>query len=149
MYVIHEEAVIAGGIEEIWRAAIDVANWPSWDPHEEKARIDGPFAPGTTGWVKPKGAPAGPFTITAVESGRSWTSEAGIPFGKIRGHYTYEPLGDGTVRVGKRMEVHGPFRPIFRLIWERGIRADMHLTIAALEVEARRLAGAAQEPERG
>ncbi|MFI6172795.1 SRPBCC family protein [Nocardia sp. NPDC051052] len=138
MYVISEEAVISGAIASIWQAATDVAHWADWDPHEEKARIDGPFAPGTKGWVKPKGAPAGPFTITAVDEGGSWTSEAGIPFGKIRGHYTYTPVGEGAVRVVKRMEIHGPFRPIFRLIWEKGIRSDMHLSFAALEQEAQR-----------
>ncbi|MFI6996048.1 SRPBCC family protein [Nocardia sp. NPDC050175] len=138
MYVISEEAVISGEIASIWQAATDVAHWADWDPHEEKSRIDGPFAPGAKGWVKPKGAPAGPFTITAVDEGVSWTSEARIPFGKIRGHYTYAPLADGAVRVVKRMEVHGPFHPIFRLIWEQAIRSDMHLSFAALEREAQR-----------
>lgn len=140
MYVISEAAVIRGEAASVWQTATDVAHWSDWDPHEEKSRIDGPFAPGTKGWVKPKGAPAGPFTIIAVDAGSSWTSEAGIPFGKIRGHYTYAPLPDGTVRVVKRMEVHGPFKPIFRLIWEKAIRADMHLSFAALEREARRRA---------
>ncbi|WP_225730225.1 MULTISPECIES: SRPBCC family protein [unclassified Nocardia] len=149
MYVIAEESVITGEIAQIWQAATDVENWPSWDPHEQAARIDGPFEPGTKGWVKPKGAPAGPFTLVAVEPKRSWTSEAAIPFGKIRGHYTYDPLGDGTVRVAKRMEVHGPFVPVFRLIWERGIRTDMRLTMAALEKEARRLTIAKEDADRG
>lgn len=138
MYVISEEAVLSGEIASIWQTATDVAHWADWDPHEEKSRIDGAFAPGTKGWVKPKGAPAGPFTIIAVDEGSSWTSEAGIPFGKIRGHYTYATVGDGAVRVVKRMEIHGSFRPIFRLIWEKGIRSDMHLSFAALERAAQR-----------
>ncbi|MEV6100649.1 SRPBCC family protein [Nocardia sp. NPDC051981] len=138
MYSFTEEAVITGDIDKIWAVATDVARWSEWDPHEEKSRIDGEFAAGTTGWVKPKGAPAGPFTIVAVEPGRSWTSEAGIPFGKLRGHRTYQTLGDGTVRVAENVEVHGLFGPLFKLVWEKAMRADMPLTFAALEQEALR-----------
>ena len=42
-----------------------------------------------------------------------------------------------AVRVSKVFEVRGPFAPVFRLIWEKGVRADMRLTFAALETEAR------------
>src|SRR5690348_15155234 len=118
MYSFSEEAIITGDIDAIWATATDVAAWPSWDPHEEKARIDGEFAPGTTGWNKPAGAPAGGFVITEVEPGRMWASRAGLPFGHLRGENRYEPAGDGRVRVSKRFEVHGPFAPVFRLIWE-------------------------------
>ena len=46
--------------------------------------------------------------------------------------------GDGHVRVSKVFQVRGPFAPIFRLIWEKGVRADMRLTFTALQTEARR-----------
>ena len=138
MYSFGEEMVIEGDITAIWQAATDVADWPGWDPHEEKARLDGPFARGTKGWNKPKGAPAGTFTITAVEPERMWSARAGIPFGSLRGVNRCEPLGDSQVRVSKAFEVHGPFAPVFRLIWEKGVRADMRLTFRALETEARR-----------
>src|SRR5436305_1252442 len=81
-------------ITAVWQAATDVAHWPSWDPHEQKARLDGPFAPGTTGWNKPRGAPAGNFTLTEVEPERRWSARAGIPFGSLRGTNRYEPLGN-------------------------------------------------------
>ena len=64
--------------------------------------------------------------------------EAGIPFGRLRGENRYEPLPDGRIRVSKRVEVHGPFGPLFHLIWESKMRADMHKSFAALEAEARR-----------
>ena len=43
MYSFGEDAVVHGDIAAIWRVATDVDAWPSWDPHEEKARLDGPF----------------------------------------------------------------------------------------------------------
>jgi hypothetical protein len=138
MYSFGEEMVIEGDVAAVWQAATDVAAWPSWDPHEEKARLDGLFAPGTKGWNKPRGAPAGTFTITGVEPERMWSARAGIPFGSLRGVNRFQPLGDGRVRVSKAFEVHGPFAPIFRLIWERGVRSDMRLSFKALEAEAQR-----------
>src|SRR5690348_3423225 len=140
MYSFGEEMVIEGDITAIWQAATDVDAWASWDPHEEKARLDGPFAPGTKGWNKPRGAPAGTFTITAVEPERLWAARAGIPSGSLLGVNRLQPLGVGGVRVSKVFEVHGPFAPIFRLIWEKGVRSDMCLTFTALEAEAQRRA---------
>lgn len=136
MYSFSEEKVIEGDIGRIWMVAIDVARWPDWDPHEEKARLAGEFAVGGKGWSKPRRAPAGGFTITEVEPERLWATRAGIPFGHLRGENRYEPAGDGWVRVSKRVEVHGPFGPLFHLIWEKEMRADMHRTFAALEEQA-------------
>jgi hypothetical protein len=50
----------------------------------------------------------------------------------------YDPAGDGTIVVSKRAEVHGPFGPLFHLIWEKDMRAGMRKTFAALEAESRR-----------
>lgn len=48
--------VIAGDISPMWAVVTDVDNWPIWNPHEEVARLAGPFMVGTKGWSKPKGA---------------------------------------------------------------------------------------------
>ena len=138
MYSFGEEMIIQGDITAIWQVATDVEAWPSWDQHEEKARLDGPFAVGARGWNKPKGAPAGSFTITAVEPERMWAARAGIPFGSLRGVNRYEPLGDGRVRVSKVFDARGPFGPIFRVVWEKRVRSDMRLTFEALQAEAER-----------
>ena len=91
MYSFGEELVIEGDIAAVWQAATDVAAWPTWDPHEEKARLDGPFAPGTKGWNKPRGAPAGSFTITGVEPERMWE--------KAMRRIGADPAGLHTLRV--------------------------------------------------
>jgi hypothetical protein len=41
---IHEERLISGDIETLWRIVTDVNRWPTWDPHEEAAELHGPFA---------------------------------------------------------------------------------------------------------
>lgn len=41
----------------IWHIWQDVAHWNTWDHGIEYSTLDGPFAEGTTGTLKPKGGP--------------------------------------------------------------------------------------------
>jgi len=138
MYRITETAVIDGDAAQVWAVATDVSEWPSWDPHEEAARLDGPFATGTTGWSKPKGAPAASWTITAVEVGRLWSSECGLPGGKLTGANSFDDCGPAAVRCAKSVTVTGPLVPLFRLWFGPRIRRDMKRTFAALQDEVTR-----------
>ena len=54
---IFAEKIIKGDLATIWKIGTDVNNWPSWDPHEEGARFEGPFEVGQKGWSKPRGGP--------------------------------------------------------------------------------------------
>lgn len=40
---IHEERMIRGDIETLWRIVTDVKAWPTWDPHEEAAELRGGY----------------------------------------------------------------------------------------------------------
>ncbi len=139
-YTITAETTIKGDINAVWAALSDVASWPSWDPHEEGAQLDGPFVAGTKGWSKPKGGPAANWTLTKVESPRLWASESPMPGGKIAGESVYEPLEDGRIRCTRRVTVTGPLVPLFWLYFGRLIRRDMYATWSALEQEAARRA---------
>jgi hypothetical protein len=133
MYEIHEETVIKGDLPAVWAMVTDVGNWPSWDPHEEAARLDGAFEAGGTGWSKPRGGPATDWTITEVVPMRRWASECGLPGGRITGVNTFSAAGDGQVRCTKTVRVTGPLVPLFRFYFGRRMREDMHRTWAALE----------------
>ena len=63
---------------------------------------------------------------------------ATIPFGRLRGENRYEPLADGRLRAGTRVDLHGPFGSLFHLIWASRRRADMYQSFAALEAKAGR-----------
>jgi hypothetical protein len=133
MYEIHSSAVITGDVDAIWHAVTDVAGWPTWDPHEEAARLDGPFEVGTVGWSKPRGGPATEWTITDVIPLSRWASECGLPGGRITGVNTFEQLAGGQVRCTKTVCVTGPLVPLFRLYFGRKMREDMQKTWTALE----------------
>ena len=45
----------------------DMASWPEWDTAVAWARLDGPFAEGTTGTLKPTGGPKVRFVIETLD----------------------------------------------------------------------------------
>jgi len=143
MYQIVEETIIVGDIGAVWAIVTDVDNWPAWDPHEQEARLDGPFVAGTTGWSKPKGGPATTWTLTEVIAQRRWASECTLPGGKMAGGNVFEPLGDGRIHCARTIRITGPLVPLFRLYFGPRIRRDMFATWAALEREAARRAASA------
>ncbi len=140
MYEMTEQTTVHGDIDAVWAVVTDVAGWPGWDPHEQQARLDGPFQAGTTGWSKPNGGPATAWTITEVVPRRRWSSECALPGGKLTGENLFEPRGDGQIRCTRTIRVSGPLVPLFRWYFGRRIRRDMHRTWAALEREAARRA---------
>ncbi|WP_326825043.1 SRPBCC family protein [Streptosporangium sp. NBC_01639] len=146
MLAFSESATINGELSSIWQTAIDAASWSAWDPHLVDSGFEGPFAPGSSGWTILPNTPKstkGPFTVTKVEHERSYATESAMPFGKMCITATFEPVGAGQVRVGKSVQVHGPFGPVFRLFWLKSMRRDMHHTFAALAQEAQRRAAEA------
>lgn len=139
MYAIDLEATVTGDVAGLWAAWTDMAAYPSWDPREETMRVDGPFEPGTTGFSKQTGPrPGSAFTITRVEPVSRWTIETPLPGGKLVLDHLLEAAGEGSVRLVKRYEAHGPMSLAFRLVFARGIRAEMPATFAALAAEAER-----------
>jgi hypothetical protein len=139
MYSIDCEATVTGELDAIWTAWSDMAAYPSWDPREEELRLDGPFAAGTTGFSKQVGPrPGSSFSITRVDAKSGWTNESPLPGGKLVIDHRLIQNGDGTVRLIKRYEAYGPMSIAFRLVFARGIRAQMPDTFAALAREAER-----------
>ena len=140
MYRISAEVIITADPHAAWAVATDVNGWAAWDPHEEQARLDGPFQVGATGWSKPRGGPATSWRVTEVVAQRRWASACPLPGGRLAGVTTFEPVGGGRVRCVKTVSVSGPLVPLFRLYFGRRIRRDMARTFAALEREADRRA---------
>ena len=135
---ISAEAVIDGTLDTVWEVATDVAGWPMWDPHEEGARLDGPFQVGAAGWSKPRKGPAADWVLTAVEPKALWASESGIPGGKIAGESTFAVGAPGTVTCTKTVTVSGTLVPLFWLYFKRPVQHDLHASLQALQNEVSR-----------
>jgi|SRR5215469_12625841 len=77
-----------------------------------------------------------PITLVALNEMHNWTVEHQLPGGKLVIDHWMTALADGTVRVGKRYEVHGPMSIVYRLFFARAIRKSIPAALAALEREA-------------
>jgi uncharacterized protein YndB with AHSA1/START domain len=132
VFTLQCDGTIQAPPSEVWKVWTDVPNWPRWDPSKEMVRLDGPFAPGTSGWAKQRGNLGGTFTITAVEPDKRWTSECPVPLGKIVFDHLIEPRAGGGVTVTKTVEVHGGFAPLFRVMLAAKMRADITRSFTAL-----------------
>jgi Polyketide cyclase / dehydrase and lipid transport len=133
--------VITGDPGAVWRVWTDVSCWPEWDESKELSRLDGPFAVGTTGWAKQRGNLGGPFTITRLDHGRGWTTEAPLPLGKVVFDHELEALGGGQVRVVKTVVVHGGFTTLFRLVVAGKMRRDINRSFTGLERHVKEMYG--------
>jgi hypothetical protein len=132
VYLFQCEATFEAEPTAVWKIWTDVAGWPGWDLTKEIARIDGPFAQGTSGWAKQRGNLGGSFTITVSEPVRHWVSECPLPLGKVVFDHMIEPADGGRVRVTKSVEVFGGFGPLFRLMFAARMRRDIAESLEAL-----------------
>ena len=64
----HTEATKAPP-ERLWQRYSDRASWPEWDHGIKSVTLDGPFAVGSTGKVKPKGGLATKYEVLEVTEG--------------------------------------------------------------------------------
>lgn len=88
-------AVIAAPVEVLWRLHTDVDAWPSWQPDIASARLEGPFAPGSTFSWHTSGLDI-ESTIYEVESHRR-TLWGGPAHGIVGVHeWTFAPVEGGT-----------------------------------------------------
>lgn len=143
MYTIEVSSTVPGSRAVLWETWTDMPSCPTWDPREEQLRLDAPFAVGATGFSKQVGRrPGSPFTVTRVDPQDRWTIECPLPGGRLVLDHLLETSAADRVRPVKRYEVHGPMAIAFRLVFARGIRAEMPRTFAALAGEAERRARA-------
>lgn len=94
--------------EAVFALWADVEGWPAWDASLIATALDGPFAAGTTGTLRPHGMP-GPiaFALTAVEPGTGFADETRLGPLVLRFEHRVEPRGAGS-RIVVSVEAEGP-----------------------------------------
>jgi hypothetical protein len=139
-YTFEEAATIDGNVATVWQTVSDVASWAAWDPHVLSAGFDAPFEAGSRGWTISRlvSKRRGYFTLINVDHERSFTTLSPLPAGKMLITNSCVSAGPGQVVVSRRVEVRGPFAPVFRKVWARAFQADTRVTFGALEDEVRR-----------
>src|SRR3954453_14472141 len=73
----------------------DMATWPEWNLDTEWVRLDGPFAPGATGKLKPKGGPTVPFVVQSLDDQR-FVDVSRLWGAKLIFGHEVTPVADGS-----------------------------------------------------
>jgi hypothetical protein len=122
--------------EAIWRLWSEVSTWSRWDDDIEWAQLDGPFAVGSRGRLKPKGIPAAGFALVSVVPGVAYTVEQRLPLATLRFHHELaETAGDST-RFTHRVTIAGPLGPLFAAVFGRRMKANFGKIMRHLAEEA-------------
>lgn len=70
--------------EKIWGAWTDVERWPEWDTELDSAALDGGFALGAKGKLKPKSSPASRFFISELIPGEGYAFITRLPLCELK-----------------------------------------------------------------
>ncbi|MEU1957512.1 SRPBCC family protein [Nocardia sp. NPDC019255] len=97
----------------------DVATWPEWNTDTEWVRLDGPFAEGATGTLRPKGGPKVRFVVARLTD-REFVDVSRL-FG-ARLTFAHEvAVADGRTTVTVTVSIDGPLR----VLWTKILGADL------------------------
>lgn len=118
----------------------DMATWPEWNLDTEWVRLDGAFAQGASGVLKPRGGPKVPFTVERLEPGRRFTDVSRLLGARlVFDHVVTEHDGGCTVDV--TVTLTGPLRPLWSAVLGKGIAAsaqpDLERLAAVAEAQVR------------
>jgi hypothetical protein len=119
----------------------DMATWPEWNTDTEWVRLDGPFATGSTGRLKPKGGPRVRFVLTSVVPDREFVDTSLLLGARLvfRHEVTAHPEGGCTVDVD--VSLSGPLAMAWNLMLGKGFRASAPPDLDRLAAAAAELAG--------
>lgn len=123
-----------------WALLADINNWPAWNPAVSRARLDGPFVPGSVFRWKSGGSSI-VSTIQAVEPPTriAWT---GKTMGATAMHVWALEATGGGVRVRTSESFDGWLVRLFRSAFQRRLDRSLEDTLRALKA-------AAEKPGRG
>ena len=113
----------------IWERAQD---WPTWDSELEWVKMDGPFAQGTKGTMKPRSGPIVLFELIIVEENSQFIDCARLPLTTINFIHRYENMPDGSAQIVHAVKMQGFLAPLFGLLI--GTKIRKHLRSAMLKL---------------
>ena len=116
----------------VFAAYKDVSGWSQWDPETESASIDGQFSAGTTGKIKPKGAPESKMKLIEVTENKSFTVECPLPLCKMNFVHLMSENTTGTELVNQ-IEFSGFLSPIFGRLIGKGINKSLPESLKGLK----------------
>ena len=112
----------------------DMATWPEWNTDTEWVRLDGPFATGSTGVLKPKGGPKTKFVIEKLTD-REFVDVSMLLGARLTFHHTVAVVPQGT-HVAVEVTLAGPLARLWNAVLGKGIKASLQRDLDRLVVAA-------------
>jgi len=116
----------------------DMATWQQWNADTEWARLDGPFAEGATGVLKPKGGPQVKFHIASLTD-REFVDVSTLFGARLTFDHQISSTADRT-HVAVTVTLTGPMGWFWNLAIGKGIRSglqqDLNQLVAVAEAAA-------------
>lgn len=118
----------------------DMATWPEWNTDLEWVRLDGPFATGSRGQLKPKGGPKVKFVIEKLVPDSEFVDVSLLVGTRLTFRHLVDALPDGGCRVRVTVTMSGPLRWAWARILGGGFKGslqpDLDRLVAAAESAA-------------
>ena len=103
----------------------DMATWPDWNTDTEWVRLDGPFATGSTGALKPKGGPKVKFVIAELVAGTTFVDVSKLLGARLTFRHDVTPLAEGGCQVDVAVSMDGPLRGLWTRLLGKGLRTTL------------------------
>jgi uncharacterized protein YndB with AHSA1/START domain len=99
--------------EAVWALWSDPERWAEFNPAIEWVRIDGEFAAGAKGKLKPRRGRASKIEIVSAEPQRGFASTGKLPFSRLHFEHELSEGEEGGTRITHRIRVGGPLGHIY------------------------------------
>ncbi|WP_304131180.1 SRPBCC family protein [Ignavibacterium album] len=140
MIQFQEETFISAKPETIFAIYEDVQGWCQWDPDVQYSSIDGAFAAGTVGRLKPRNGPLVKMRLIHVEKNRSFINETALPLCKMK--FGHQLIPDGkTTRVLHIISFSGPLAFFFGNVIGKKIKQGLPEALRGLKSKAEKQSG--------
>jgi hypothetical protein len=120
-----------------------MATWPEWNADTEWVRLDGAFAVGGTGVLKPEGGPRTKFVISALTD-RVFTDVSLLMGARLTFHHEVDARPDGGSEVAVNVTLGGPLARLWNVILGKGIAQSLQRDLDALARAAEQASVAAR-----
>jgi len=115
----------------------DMATWPEWSADVEWARLEGPFAVGTTGVLKPKKGPKTKFVIEQLDPDRAYVDVSRLPGARLAFSHLVTTHAGGGCSIDVTISMSGPLAWLWTLLLAKGFRettqSDLDQLVALAE----------------
>lgn len=122
----------------VWAIWQNVSEWNTWDHNIEYSQINGPFAAGTKGTLKPKDGPLVHTKLTRVEPYTMFSDEAKLPLARIIVTHTLSPKGEKTL-VTHKIEMKGILAFFFACVIGRNMKKNLPQEMNAMIKKAEQI----------